>query len=140
MAANQLRIDGLEELRRALLALPADLVADAATVVRTAANDTARDITAAYGAVRRTGNLQSHVRVDHGGTRAGATSRVVSTARHAYIYERGTVARQWKNGKSTGVMPAANQFIPIAMARRQVMVDALMEVVERTGLTVRPVI
>jgi len=136
VAANQLTINGLDDLRRALLALPGDLVADASTIVKGAADATARDVTAAYATVRRTGNLADHVRVDHGGSRAHATSKVLSTARHAYLYERGSSARRRLNGASTGTMPAANTFIPIAMARRQVMVAALIEVVERSGLKV----
>jgi len=138
---TELRITGLDELRDALRKLPDALVADAAAIVRHAADQTARDVATVYSQHQVTGNLAAHLRVDHAGSRAGATSRVLSTARHAHFFERGTKARTWKkSNKSTGQMwtrqKNPNALITAAIARRRVMTDALIEVVERAGLTV----
>jgi hypothetical protein len=136
VADNQLRINGLDELRKALLALPPDLVNEAGAIVHAQAEEAARQITAAYNSHTRTGNLAGHVVVDIGSDRVSASARVRSTAKHAYIFEKGTGSRKWANGKSTGKMPAGNVFIPIAIARRRVMTAALVDLIERSGLTV----
>ena len=136
MSANQLRINGLDELRKALLALPPELVRESGVIVHAQAEEAARQITAAYASHTRTGNLAGHVRVDLGGDAVSASARVRSTAKHAYIFERGTGSRRWANGKSTGTMPAGNVFIPIAMSRRRIMTAALVDLIERSGLTV----
>jgi len=136
VARNQIEITGLVELTNALKRLPRELLAEAGPIVRDAAEDHARQITAAYGAVRRSGNLVEHVRVEHTGDGVSTTSRSLSTAAHAYLYERGTGVRHKANGASTGTMPARDLFIPLAIARRQIMVRALIEVVERAGLDI----
>jgi hypothetical protein len=136
VAESQLRINGLDDLRKALLALPPQLVNEAGAITHAQAEEAARQITAAYQSHARTGNLAGHVRVDIGSDRVSASARVRSTAKHAYIFEKGTGSRKWANGKSTGKMPAGNVFIPIAIARRRIMTAALVDLVERSGLTV----
>ena len=136
MARNRIEITGLVELSNALRRLPADLLAEAGPIVRAAAEDHARQITAAYSAVRRTGNLVNGVRVEHTGDQVSTTARSLSTAPHGYLYESGTGVRRRMNGQVTGVMPAKDLFIPLAIARRQIMVRALIEVVERAGLEI----
>lgn len=136
MPASAVRIDGLVALRAALLALPRELVAEAAVIVQLQAEATAGTIANAY-PTGGTGNLRRglHVAVSH--DQSSATGRVVNRAHHAYIYERGTKAkRHWANGKDTGIMPAGNVFIPIAMQRRRIMQAALVDLVRRAGLTV----
>lgn len=137
----KLEIKGLDELRAALKKLPADLQREAAVIVQAQAEQMAVEVQGAY--PMRTGNLRSHVRVAIGSdTVGGVSARVLSTAltsdgRHlANIYEKGTPPRQWKQGKGTGRMPATKVFVPIAQLRRRVMVAALVDVVERAGLTV----
>jgi hypothetical protein len=137
----QLKITGLDELRAALKKLPADLQREAAVIVQAQAEQMAVDVQGAYPS--RTGNLKSHVQTALSSDAAGGVSaRVLSTAltrdgRHlANIYEKGTPPRQWKQGKGTGRMPATKVFVPIAQLRRRVMVAALVDVVERAGLTV----
>jgi hypothetical protein len=132
----KLEIKGLDELRAALKKLPADLQREAAVIVQAQAEQMAVDVQGAF-PMGPTGNLRSHVRtVVSGNTVGGVSARVLATAKHSHIYEKGTKSRQWKNGKSTGVMPAGNKFIPIAILRRRVMTAALVDVVERAGLTV----
>jgi hypothetical protein len=134
VAANQLQINGLAELRAALLKLPAELVQEAGVIVHAQAEAAAQEIAGAYPV--HTGNLRNHLRVELGGDAFSATARVKNTARHAYIFERGTGPRRWASGKSTGRMPVGNVFIPIAMQRRRIMLAALIDLVEKSGLHV----
>ena len=136
MATAQLKIVGLTEFREALKKLPPDLVNEAAVIIQMSAEETARQVTAVYAQHRVTGNLVSHVRVEHTLDKAHARSRVLSTAKHAYLFEYGSKKRAWKSGKNTGVMPGAHAKIPIAVARRRIMVQALIGLVERAGLVV----
>jgi len=130
-----LTISGLTELREALKKLPPELVRDAAVLVDAEANEAARQITAGY-PTGPTGNLKAHVVVEIATDAVSARARVKSTAKHAHIFEYGTAARRWANGKSTGRMPVGGVFVPIVIARRRVLVAALIELVERAGLKV----
>ena len=131
---STLRIDGLTQLQAALRALPDHLVSEAAVIV-TAQAETASDlIGAAY--PTRTGRLRRGLQVQAYGNRASATAVVRSRAPHAHLYEFGTGARRWANGKQTGTMPAARVFIPIAIQRRKIMLAALVDLVRRAGLDV----
>jgi hypothetical protein len=134
VAVNQLRIDGLADLRRALLALPAELVSEAGVIVHAQAEAAAREMAGAYPV--HTGGLRRGLSVEVAGDQASATARVKNRARHAAIFEYGTAERRWANGKSTGRMPAGRVFIPIAMQRRRIMLSALIDLVERAGLHV----
>jgi len=134
VAVNQLRIDGLAELREALKALPAELVGEASAIVHAHADAAAHEIGAGYPV--KSGNLRAHLRVEFGNDAVSATARVRNTARHAYLFETGTKARRWKNGKNTGAMPAGRVFIPIAIQRRRIMLSALIDLVTRAGLHV----
>jgi hypothetical protein len=133
-------IHGLEQLQAELRKLPADLVREGGVVVHAHVEAAAREIVNAY-PVGPTGNLRDHVRTEIRGDQFSAVGRVFSTARHAWLWENGTKGktRHWKkNGKSTGVMPAANPrvFVPIVVQRRRMMLAALIDVVERAGLHV----
>ena len=88
-----------------------------------------------YSAHQKTGNLLRHLKIDIASDAVSATARVSNNAHHAHIFEKGTVKRNY-NGANRGVMPAARSFIPTAIIRRRVMVEALVELVERAGLTV----
>jgi len=135
VAGTQLRIDGLADLRQALLALPSELVRESSVIVHAQAEAAAREIAGAYPV--HTGNLRDHLRVDvRSETTESASVTVRNTAKHAWIFERGTGPRRWANGKSTGRMPAGRVFIPIAMQRRRIMLAALIDLVERSGLHV----
>jgi len=136
MATNELRIDGLAELREALKSLPADLAREAGGIVTTTAHAAAAQIEAAY-PTGPTGNLKRGVSVEMRSDSAASVSAIVrNRARHAYIFERGTGPRRWQNGKATGSMPAGRVFIPIAMEQRRRMLSLLIDLVERAGLKV----
>ncbi len=134
MAENQLRIDGLADLRAALKKLPPDLVREAAVIVHAQAEAAMREISGAYPV--HTGNLRNNLRLELNADAVSTTAKIRNRAKHAYIFERGTTARHWKSGKSTGTMPAGRVFIPIAMQRRRIMLAALIDLIERTGLHV----
>jgi hypothetical protein len=131
-----LRIDGLTALQAALRQLPEDLTREGAVIVRAQADAAAGQMAAAY-PIRR-GGLRAGLRVEtRADDRGSASAVVVNRARHAYLYEKGTKsARHWKNGKSTGTMPAGHVFIPIAIQRRRMMTAALVDLVRRAGLDV----
>jgi hypothetical protein len=145
----ELKISGLEELTAALHRLPDDLKREAAVVVQAQAEAMAQSLQSAY--PYKSGNLRSHVRVEVQDSGVATIARVLSTAAHAWIYEHGTGERAytgqgriktrknppgWKAGKGTGSMPEHKVFVPIAVLRRRIMVAALVDIVERAGLTV----
>lgn len=147
-----LKIHGLDELIAGLKKLPADLQREAAVIVQAQAEQMLVEVQGAW-PVGPTGNLRSQVRVVlTSDVVGGIKAQVLSTAPHSHLYERGTKGPRaytgqgriktrknppgWKVGKNTGVMPARKLFVPIAQLRRRVMVAALVDVVERAGLTV----
>lgn len=129
-----LRIDGLTELREALKALPPELVRESGVIVHAQAEAAAREIAGAYPV--HTGNLRDHLRIEIHGDAVSASAKIRNTAKHAWMFEHGTGPRRWASGKSTGRMPAGRVFIPIAMQRRRIMLAALIDLVERSGLHV----
>jgi hypothetical protein len=132
--AVSLRINGLDELRAALKALPDDLLNEATVIVNFQAEAAAREITAAY-PLGKTGNLKYFVRVEHAADAVSATAKVRNRAKHAWLFEYGTAIRS-AGGKNRGRMPAGRVFVPIAMQRRRIMLSALIDLVRRAGLHV----
>lgn len=147
----ELNIKGLDQLIADLKRLPDDLKREAAVIVQAQAEQMLVDVQRAF-PLGPTGNLRSHIRIVlHSDAVGGVSAQVLATAQHAYIWEHGSKARAytgqgriktrknppgWKVGKETGTMPAGNKFIPIAILRRRVMTAALVDIVERAGLTV----
>jgi len=135
MAGNELTINGLEEFRAALRNLPAELVGEADGIVRGAATAMLEDVLATY-PTTGTGNLARGLSVEGRSDASSAVAVVRSRARHAWLYEHGSRDRHWKNGKSTGSMPAADKFARLAVAHRRAMMSALVALLERAGMTV----
>ena len=135
MSGGRVVWSGLEELRAALRALPADLAAEAGHIVTGAANAAAAEIRRSYPV--HSGNLRDHlvVRPAEGGP-FGAGAVVVNTARHAYLFEVGTATRHTDLGWNRGRMPPARVFIPTSRRWRRKMYGELAAVVERHGLRV----
>ena len=131
----ELKINGLKELVEALKKLPAELVTEAGPIVAAQADEMAHHVRAYYAAHRKTGNLEAHLNVTTEIDAVSATARVKNTAFHAKLFERGTGLRSY-NGASRGSMPKADDFIPIAIVRRKIMLAALVDLVRRAGLTV----
>jgi hypothetical protein len=136
MANNQLRLDGLNELREALRNLPDELTSQASRVVEGAANAAAAEAKRNYPR-GETGNLIAGVQVTHfdrGKHSAGAI--VKNVAKHAHIFENGTQVRQTRSGANRGAMPPGHVFIPAVIRARTRMYQELMDLLQRTGLRV----
>ena len=144
-------IDGLEDLRKALLNAPQSIQAQVETIVRGASDSAASEIRSRYeqhrtstemytpgkGVRRARRHLADNVVVSFRGAKTGAAvGRIVVDAPHAHLFEFGTQNRQWENGKSTGSAPARPTLVPAAIRNRRQMIDELIATVEQTGLKV----
>lgn len=133
MSNNRIHWDGLEELRRVLRALPADLAVEASGIVLSHAEGAAREIRAAY--PTRTGNLRNGVVVSkQAAGRYGTGVLVKNSAPHAFIFEHGTQARHNAIGANRGSMPPGNVFIPRVIRWRRKMYEALKALLQKNGL------
>ena len=138
-------IDGIESLKDALRMLPEELTDEAGAMIRSRALNAAGAIRAGY-ARGKTGHLQDGVVVEavNAFSRYGVSYRVKSKAKHAYLYEYGTVARHYYTTKgklhATGVMPAAppgRAFVPKMIDARERMYDDLVWLLVNHGLAAR---
>ena len=115
---------GMSALLEGLRRMPDAIEAEASHHIHAAADTMAAEVINEYAEV--TGKLRAGIRVRRDNA---FRATVRSTARHAFIYERGTTARMWATGKSTGTMPKANVFIPAAIKARAQMIEQLKRVV-----------
>ena len=139
--------DGLEALKAAFLALPAEQKGEATGIVMNAAQQAKAEIAAAYplgpeGRRTKPGNLRRGVKVTVKEIGPyGVAAQVRSTAPHAWLYEHGTQARHYitKNGvrHETGAMPPTPVLIPTMVRSRKAMYVRLADtVIKAHGLTV----
>lgn len=134
---NRLRLDGLDQLRAALMRLPEELASEGADIVQAAAEQAARETQAAYPV--RTGTLQRRVTAMTERSKGGALGLVRSRAPHAHLYEFGTKKRKNDKGANRGVMPAApeaQRMIPKVIRIRKRMTQQLIDLVRKAGFTV----
>lgn len=141
MAANPLRLEGLTELRAAFRALPRDMQQEVSVIVQAHAEEAKRKMAPAYpvrtyGERRNRGNLRKGLTIESRFDPTTAHAVVRNKAKHSWIYEHGTGPRRWATGKSTGVMPKGDVFIPIAIQTRRHMYVALADLVRRAGFEV----
>jgi hypothetical protein len=135
VATNQLHINGLEELKRALRALPAELVREADVIVQAQADEAMRQIAATYPV--RSGAMLRGLHLETRGDQVSSWARVSNRTWYANVFEHGTKGpRHWATGKNTGEIRAADRFIPIAIYRRRIMESALVDLVRRAGFEV----
>lgn len=147
----RLTIVGWNELIDGLTKLPAALQLEAEAAVSKAAHATASSVKAAYeqrrsptstrtmkgGIKKARKHLADSVEIETSESGSGVAKATVKvTAPHAHFYEFGTQNRQWEGGKSTGAAEARPTLLPEALRRRRQMVNDLIAIVERTGLTV----
>lgn len=137
----RIRWTGLDELRRDLRQLPAELTDEAGGIVLDAAQSAAADVKANYASHRHTGNLGDHVSVQkQQAGQFGASAVVKSNAKHAYLFEHGTQARHTSSGSSRGTMwsrhPPAHAFIPPMIRARRNMYKLLKDLLVSHGLKV----
>jgi hypothetical protein len=122
MAANE-GFSGMGNLIRSLQRLPEELKDEAEGIVNSTADLFKADLDAEYGKHVVTGNLVGQTRADRS---EPLRVRVRNTARHAEMFERGTVQRfTARTGANRGRMPVGNVFIPRAIRWRQTMVGRL---------------
>jgi hypothetical protein len=133
--SNQLRLDGLTELRQALRQLPAELAAEAGVLVAATGERAAAAIVAGYH-TGPTGNLKARVGVTVERSAYGVNAIVKSRAPHAWIYESGTDARQTGKGWNRGRSPRFHTFVDTVQPARRAMEAGLIAIVQRTGLVV----
>lgn len=133
-----LQMNGLTELYRDLRRLPTDLADEAGTIVIAHAELAERQIETGY-PEGPTGNLRRGVTTEKNRSKFGSSAIVRSRAKHAFIFEKGTVGRRTSKGYNRGRMPEANvaqQMIPKVIRARRRMVEALKDLVRRAGFEV----
>ncbi len=137
MSKNKLTIIGLDDLRRELARLPAELVEEGSAIVMDAANDARDEIADRYGSHTRTGNLAHGLEVrvrDKSGYGVGVVLR--NRSKHSHLFEFGTEARHTAIGADRGSMPAGKIFVPAVRRHRATMYGRLRALLERKGLRV----
>jgi len=120
-----LQLEGVAELRRALEDASDDLVDRTIhPVIAAAAQGLAEDVRQAYAAHAVTGKLANTVMVDDRVDARGLRASVRAKAKHAHLYEYGTVRRVTNStGANRGTMPAQPTFVPAAVRWRARMVE-----------------
>jgi len=132
-------IKGLDDLKAALRALPAELTGEASKIIEGAGNGAVLDIRRAYPG-GGTGNLRAGVSVefDRSGVHAGAVVR--SRSPHAWWYDYGTevrhTAKGWKRGRMFGRSAPTHAFGQAMAKVRRRMYEDLGTMLERHGLKV----
>jgi hypothetical protein len=124
---------GLQEFKNELRRLPEHLQDEAARIVVAAASQAKNEAQANY-PTGPTGNLKRGVGMTvESASRLGASATVRSRAYHAHLYEGGYT----RAGKGTA-KKEVQSAIPIFIRARRRMVEALIKLVQSTGLTVSP--
>jgi len=95
------KVKGLDELRRALKDLPADLAQQNRAHVEAATRDAAAALRSAYPR-GDTGNLRAGVKTEFDVTPTGTVGTVISRSPHAHLWEFGTVNRRTQQGWNRG--------------------------------------
>jgi len=139
MSANRFVFTGLDELKKELRTLPADLASEGLHAAEASANASFVQIKTVYQQHRFTGKLANMLTI--GSNAKGYTVR--SNSPLAWLFDNGSQARHWDTGKSTGKMWGHTPMPPLhifsgTMAReRRRFAAALKAIVERHGLTVK---
>lgn len=133
----QLDVEGLAAMRSALAAAGPWVRNGAAQIIDAHATQLAATVTGRYPS--RTGNLRRGVRLEKTSA-ANLSARVLSNAKHAHLYERGTVKR-WRytfNGKpsrkSVGIMPPGQVLVGEAIRARASMEAAIERFLATTSI------
>jgi hypothetical protein len=124
----------LEELR----SLPSDLTTEGGSIVQRHGSNAAQQIRSNYQSHWHTGNLAGSVVTEFQDTgRFGVALVVRARAKHAHIFEYGTVARSTGQGAFRGVMPPApplHAFVPVMEQERRATYEDLAALLEDKGL------
>lgn len=136
MSRNRIAYDGLEELKKSLRELPAEMHGEADHIIEGEANAAALEIRQKY-AIGEAGKLVAGVVVEVvQRTNFYAGRRIVSKSPLAFIYENGTQVRHTELGYNRGRMPPAHVFVPAVIRHRKSMYEKLRDMMRRKGLKV----
>jgi hypothetical protein len=135
MSNNRFTWRGLEELKAALRAMPAELTTEGGHIVEGRANGAVVTIKSGYPS--RTSDLRDKLTVEHTRSRFGARSVVRNTSPHALPFELGSqVNRYTRRGWNRGRMPANPIFSQTMRRERRAMYGDLADLLRRHGLQV----
>jgi hypothetical protein len=127
---------GLQEMKDALRAMPAELTSEAADLIYGLGMETRAAMFAAY--PEDSGRLRAGLIVAplEGNTQFGAGVRISNLAADASIWEIGSrgQVRHTKTGASRGIMKPGNVFRPAMAAARRALYPQLFALLERAGL------
>lgn len=140
MSDTQIKFAGFEEFKAQLRNLPHHLAEEAAKIVNDRAERAYTQIYFSY-PEGPTGNLRRGLKFEQvsNSSGTGVIARVRSRAKHAYMVEHGTQTRHTNKGWNRGVMPPAppgHYVIPVAVRERRAMIEDLIAMLRREGLTV----
>jgi hypothetical protein len=132
----RLEIRGIDELKAALMTLPASLADRGGAIVMQSGREAAAAIVARY--PERSGALRRGVKVTEKSSAHGTTAIVKSAAPHGWLYEHGTQARHTSLGYARGMMPAPPSpvFVPEMRRARAAMYRQFVSLLERYGVSV----
>lgn len=136
MANFKVALEGFDELRAGLRALPRDMARDARTRVYAAANGAAEDLRGSY--PEKSGNLRRGVKVTLKDEDFAVEATVKSTSPHAHLWEFGTQVRRTQRLLNRGSAPAHfNQgLVGIAQRHRRALNEDLKDIVRKSGFDV----
>jgi hypothetical protein len=129
----RVEIEGMDELRKALRDLPAELRADGMAIVRATTEGAAHEIASQYR--QKTGNLRRGVKVSFPSSTV-LVGLVASTSPHSHLYEDGTAQRHNRKGANRGRMPSHRITAHVAPKWRARMFAQLKSMLQAKGLIV----
>lgn len=136
--STRFTLQGLEDLKAQLRALPAELTTEGGHIVEGRANGATSVIKAGYPSKR--GDLRDKLAVTHTRSRFGARSVIRNTSKHAAPFEQGSEARHYVSHKGvrhlTGKMPPTPIFSKTIVRERRAMYRDLADLLTRHGLRV----
>jgi hypothetical protein len=137
----RLTLTGLDDLVRALRALPELVQREASVIVTDHARAAMTAMQAAYpvrtyGRLSNRGALLRGLRLESRTDAVSSSAILRNRAPHAYLFEHGTATRHTAAGISRGAMPPGRVFIPIAVREKTAMRNDLIALLERQGFTV----
>lgn len=143
-------IDGYDELKAALRALPEELKGEATGIVMTHATKAKAAMAAEYAKHRHTGNLAAHLQMTVLAIgRFGAGVEIRNRAYHAWLFDNGTEARHYTGtdkrgrvyadadrGRMWGKSQPTHVFTRNMSVQRRAMFKAFAELLRTHGLLV----
>jgi hypothetical protein len=128
-----IKLEGMNELIRALHDAPEQIRDEAMVIVRDETEGAAVEMAQSYPS--KTGRLRASVKTSYPSSTL-LIGIAQATAPHSHLFEFGTRRRATSGGANRGVMPAEKSTPAIAQRRRERMTRRLIELLERRGFQV----